>query len=1825
MKWDKFKYLNDETNPDIIGISEHNRVISKMTRDNKPNEVIGKWQVRTVCRFAWMKEDKSTTSYELGGTGLITSGKGSTHTIGSGEDSHGMGRWNWITIQGKQNRIISIISIYRPGKNQSILDRQQAYISNKRPGLAMNKEPQEVWDNDLIVLVDKLLGKGHELIVAGDWNDDLNSNKSKVKDMMTTKGLTEVLTSRYGNGPETHREGSTTIDGIFMTPGLTMCQGGYTSHEVSPGDHRWLWIDIEESIMTGSNRDDYAPPLERRATSKIPSVRNKFNDILEYQVILHKIHEKMTKLYENVEKTREMTLTEAAIYESIEDRMRRAVKYADSNCRKVRRGKIPFSKTAQTVMRKLRILKLIHKREIMKGNNNRPKMRKLKRLAKKYKYDGPLTFTSKQDIDEALKSAKKEYNEFKPSAHELRENYLHIIAHEIAEEDPQGKSSQWHHEKLIREERTRSHFKHIQRYEGKSNRRGVDKVDVQQQDGSNKTVHNKEEIAQHIQDANKEKRQQARNTPCRQEPLSSLLGEQMDYEKWERILKGNIRLPEEGIEEGTKLWYEMMRSPDNDSFDLMWTTEEYCQSWRQMSETKSSIPGIHAAHMKCLKPTTKAAEVMSKLALIPLLSGYAPTTWKEGIDSMIPKKIIGECRPNKLRLILLFDARFNHNNKLIGKKMMEFGEKNDLLAKEQFGSRKNKSALEHAINKRLTLDISRQTKSTCIYIANDAKSCYDRILLMVAYLAMRTAGVPQKGALSSIKTLVEMRMRIKTAHGVSVSRYGGNEWDRWPHGIGQGNGYGPAIWALISSPLLTIMRHQGYGTNIHSPITKEGLKMSGFSFVDDTDQCEMVMRNRDWTTHKQVTQDSLTLWESLLHTTGGAIEPTKSDWTKLKYKWQKGKAIIEKADRNDKLYMRNPDGEIEELVQKDPTDARETLGVWQTATGCEKEQIKQLQSKIKIWGSNIKLSGINRKETSTAVRITIGKTIRYPLGATTIDNKAAKRINKEFRWAALGKMRVVRTASGFVTAAPVEYGGLGMANEVFENQMIDHTLALLGHGHTKSTTGILLRTSLECLAIEAGIGGDPGSFDIQNIEWVTENTWIGSTLQAYSMYGIELETGIGGLKTWNTRDDYIMEKAYDMSIGSDIHIFNKVRMYLRVATISDLMTADGKQIDQNILKCMRSNSPTFSEYAYTWPNIPQPTKFEAQIWYNVISALLAITQSNTRVYGSSIFKWDRKEVSLAKWTTSVDEKYIYERDEGKWHMWVKQRERGSRRQGYAYTISNTVHELDQNVLPITVTNEKEGKIFIKHRGEVTVFEDNDNGVNNLGWMLPLLESDNISEERFAQQIIMGSATMVCDGSYKLGRSSASFTTVPEKTIRGSLTIPGKYSDQSSYRAELGGILSSIVYANKVTREYNIEEGTCLVICDNKGALASSFGHRHINPRWKCYDLLCMIRFQILNSTIKWKHRHVKGHQDSAVPYDQLSIIAQANVDVDRLAKLELQRNRQVEDSVVLQGQCWRLKHNGNNDGIQGNIENELRRVIYEDRMRVLWKNKFRIRRPILQEEWQLMKRVNKSHTEWEHLFAVKYATGIMATKVNMVRRQHDFDDRCPCCQEREETEHILQCASEIQEKKFIDEIKILDQYLMNITAWDIRGGIIELLEAFREQRAPTSHHNWSRKVIEAVDIQYDLGQRAFTSGLWVHRWVQEQDKFHKTQKTKKKGVTIITLMVQQVQRIVREMWYNRNDELHKNEQSRINKERMAESDLKIGNIFERKRGIPLGLIASGDRKYFRRQIQTIKRMRLVRKERWIRDAELILNKYDTENNTEQIRRFRSFFMHRDDG
>jgi Reverse transcriptase (RNA-dependent DNA polymerase). len=668
-------------------------------------------------------------------------------------------------------------------------------------------------------------------------------------------------------------------------------------------------------------------------------------------------------------------------------------------------------------------------------------------------------------------------------------------------------------------------------------------------------------------------------------------------------LRGLIQLPE-NVDEPLKLWYSYItRSHTHSQLDFTWTTKEYFDSWAKISEDKTTLPGIQVAHIKCIDPGSKAAEVISLLALIPLIVGYSPKTWRRGIDSMIPKKS-ADLRPEKLRLILLLDARFNHGNKLIGKKMMEYGERHNLLAPEQFGSRKEKSAIDHATNKRFTLDILRQSGTNAIYIANDAKSCYDRIILMVAYLTMRNFGIPPLAAQATVSTIFNMKHYVRTRYGDSKHYYGGDKWNTKPHGCGQGNGYGPALWACISSPLLNILRQEGFGTKIVQPIQNKPIHISAFSFVDDTDIIQTHNSSQESSTPISLqniddlfrtTQSALDLWAGILGVTGGALEDSKTYFIPIIHDHWKGKRQTLMKKCNNQLFLARHDGTRSTLDAKNPYDSFFTLGIWQSPSGDDTAQLEHMNAQIRSWGTNTTNNKLTWIQARIASRSTIGRALVYPLSATAFDSSQCKMLQRRFLHEVLGKSGIVRTTPSVLATSPISLGGFGLMSFEIE-QLTQHIGLLMQHGPDRqTTTGQLLRSTLEYYALEAGLPGDPLSFPA--LGYTTKNTWISQTIGSLRQFRIQMKSDTQGLSPWCQDDIFIMQVMYERTKLPELALLNKVRLYLRIVTLSDLLSADGRSYDRRLLTGYRSSSnPHPSFHRYQWPNIPAPTKQERETW-----------------------------------------------------------------------------------------------------------------------------------------------------------------------------------------------------------------------------------------------------------------------------------------------------------------------------------------------------------------------------------------------------------------------------------------------------------------------------------------------------------------------------------------------------------------------------------------------------------------------------------------------------
>jgi hypothetical protein len=135
------------------------------------------------------------------------------------------------------------------------------------------------------------------------------------------------------------------------------------------------------------------------------------------------------------------------------------------------------------------------------------------------------------------------------------------------------------------------------------------------------------------------------------------------------------------------------------------------------------------------------------------------------------------------------------------------------MAKEQGGSRKNHHAVAIGLNKYLRMDRLRQLKWPGILCSNDIKSCYGRIVHPVASLCLQQQGIAESEVVCMFsRTLQNLEHFICTVYGDSEESYGGNLWVIPMQGVYQGNGAGTLIWVVVSSPLLDIIREEGFGT-----------------------------------------------------------------------------------------------------------------------------------------------------------------------------------------------------------------------------------------------------------------------------------------------------------------------------------------------------------------------------------------------------------------------------------------------------------------------------------------------------------------------------------------------------------------------------------------------------------------------------------------------------------------------------------------------------------------------------------------------------------------------------------------------------------------------------------------------------------------------------------------------------------------------------------------------------------------------------------------------------------------------------------------------------
>jgi len=211
-----------------------------------------------------------------GGTLTVALGQWTAWLSGTGSDSHGLGRWSYITLQGSNNISYFIVSSYHVGPQQPKLGSITAYNQQFRSLLAkghQNPQLQQQFIDDLAKQVRMWHQSNHKVLLCLDANKDIE-NLNPVKELgqlIANMDLADIheLLHPHSPCPTMHQQGSHPINVILASPWFIAAATAayflpFGLPVTMPGDHRTLGINLDTWTLFGNQ----PPPPEQHVQTR---------------------------------------------------------------------------------------------------------------------------------------------------------------------------------------------------------------------------------------------------------------------------------------------------------------------------------------------------------------------------------------------------------------------------------------------------------------------------------------------------------------------------------------------------------------------------------------------------------------------------------------------------------------------------------------------------------------------------------------------------------------------------------------------------------------------------------------------------------------------------------------------------------------------------------------------------------------------------------------------------------------------------------------------------------------------------------------------------------------------------------------------------------------------------------------------------------------------------------------------------------------------------------------------------------------------------------------------------------------------------------------------------------------------------------------------------------------------------------------------------------------------------------------------------------------------------------------------------------------------
>lgn len=1716
-------------NFDVLGFAETNINWAGVDQHERPIQYTKGWWENSFI-LASHNTNQPTARYQPGGV-ITTTYNGMTSRIfEKGEDSTNLARWNWIRFRGKHGTSLRIATLYRPvrakGATSTYMQHQALFCSK-----GQDAEPRSRMMEDLGTEIDRWHEAGDTVILMGDWNEDTSSES--FHKWLNSHGLHNLILSAVGKKlPNTVDNGSKPIDAIIGSVAITPTSGGYLAFDQGlASDHCMLWVDVPYRNVLGDVKQPKATFKARRLKTRDPRIVLRYNAMVHKALADNNVYNQVFKMEDNC--TDFLTMEDERKLNEIVELRNKICDEAENKCRKIKAGSIPWSPKIQHIRNVIRYWTLILK----KHNGQKIRTKTIKRVSRKIKIKYELV--DKEKAKENLKSAWSEYKTMKGKAREMRDTHLEYLAEAMAQAKQTKTASIL--KCLSEQEKIRESYRRIKAATKVSAvREGLHTVNAPDGFGARMDCTTKQEVENACLNENARRFREACDTPFLVEPLLRDFGPTGDTQAADKVLEGTYH-PPDSIPEATKKFLANLKLPEGipEGRESSIPTSGWIEGWKKTKEQTSSS-GRHYGHWKAQAQHNMLSQLNASIVSIAQKSGVVPKCWRTGTNVMLEKSQ-GIRDVEKMRIILLYDSEFNYSNKTTGRQITEFGTKHGLIAGEQYGSRPMHTANDQALNKRLQFDLWRCQRTTAALCSNDARRCYDRIVHSVASMAMRRMGVGKQATQTMLKAIQQLRHHIRTAYGDSDTFQEPKGTSDIVHGIGQGNGAGPAIWLAISTVLFDTLRNEGYGADICQAIDGDVKRAVGFAIVDDTDLIQD-SPNDDILSVKTKMQEALDLWEGALRASGGALVPSKSFWYLVDFNFDKhGQwhyATIDDSPAD--IYMNNKDQVREKVERLEPHEARRTLGVRLAPDGNNNAQYDHMVKSAVSWAQKINGSHIKQHDVWTALQTTIIKTMEYPLRATTLKQRECDKIQTEYLRAALPNAGFPFTFPRDVLFGPKELGGLGI-RRLYLTQGIDHIITMTYHGDARNITGQLIRAVIQAHKVEIGTGKSLFDNDWETIRHYITPTWISHNFQFMVDNKIHIDEPTPNLQMQCEGDQFIMDMlGAHRRTPKEWKQINMCRIYLRATTLADIVSGDGRRIlKERLTGASRVSSP------YKWPRQAKPPAAAWSTWRRAIHQACSDTNGTLQFPLGGWFNDTEHEFYFDSYNN-----HIYQRQDRVFKRYVKiGRSRSSAFIPEDATLNILVNT--RSLVPAQCT------VYANHirlqgfRGWAR--QRHTQTSHDVQWS----HFDKDSERCVASAIASNTAIAVTDGSFKNGWGTAAWilhdTSTGEELIGHGVT-PGPVNCQSAYRAEVYGILQTLRSIDHICKKFNIHTGSITIACDCTSALENAFATWKLpHPNRAHYDLLSTIRQVISHLGITVKYKYVEGHQlEKGLDMD---VWGELNFRADMLAKDRLRIAAERNDYVPgCPGARWNVTCK--NLHLHGNMDKEIRFIIEGDKLKQFWAEKERCEQIQLRHiAWDARFRASASSSFYQQKFVVKMCTGTLPCGVTMKRYKFWDSAHCKRCERYVETPvHVFRCEAtqarlqqDITRQRLLEAMKdsdtcptIIKSFGREIKEWQMGNAFANLKRIQDPNR-------------EACEEQARLGWEKIWKGVLSEKWLWIQYEYWEDIGSKRSVSVWATKLVRTIWKIAWDLWRDRNDEVRKK-----TREEMAKLDSAVLNVLIRR-------------------------------------------------------------------